>query len=309
LEAANRQVPVFPTPDVHAAAGHRVAERKRLDDAGLPQTAHAVVEDEASLAAAIETVGLPAVMKIAGQGYDGKGQIYARTAEELQQAFAKWNNPVCVLEAAVDLATELSVLVVTGRDGQRCVYEPVENVHRKHILDHSLVPARISEAQHQAAIELAEATADAFATPGLICVEMFLTTGGELLVNEIAPRPHNSGHLTVEAHQTSQYEQLVRALCGLPLGSIERPRPAAMVNLLGDWWADGEPQFSRLLEDPRISLCLYGKQRARPGRKMGHFVAVCETREAAEQAIDDARQRLAEGRHDSETSQTVGRTA
>lgn len=304
LAAASEHAPVFPTPDVHGAACDRIAERKRLDSADLPQTAHAFIEttEDSALERAIEQVGLPAVLKTAGQGYDGKGQQYAEDAATLGAAWESWGRPVCVLEGAVDLATELSVLVVTGRNGERCVYEAVENVHRHHILDHSLVPATLSDAQQREATDLAARTADAFATPGLICVEMFLATDGRLLVNEIAPRPHNSGHLTVEAHRTSQYEQLVRALVGLPLGSVARPKPAAMVNLLGDLWADGEPRFERLLTDPRIALCLYGKTEPRPGRKMGHFTAVADSVDAVEQAIDAARQRLGQTNRDADSN-------
>ena len=233
------------------------------------------------------------MLKSASSGYDGKGQ---RKIERVGDASAAWQElgrRPCLYEAFIPFTAELSVVGARGADDALALYEPTRNVHVSHILDVSVVPSGFDARVVRRAQEIAAGVFEGLELVGVACVEMFLLPDGSLLVNEIAPRPHNSGHLTIEAHETSQFEAQVRAVCGLPLGSTERLcGGAAMANILGDLWRDGTPSWEGALAEPAVRLHLYGKTDARPGRKMGHLTSTAATPEAAESAVLRARARL-----------------
>jgi 5-(carboxyamino)imidazole ribonucleotide synthase len=234
----------------------------------------------------------PAILKTAGFGYDGKGQYRVNSLTEAQSAWESMGRQEAVLEAVVDFAAELSVIGVRGEDGACVFYEPSGNAHSNGILDVSIAPGGFDPRVSSRAQEIARGLLEALNVVGVLCVEFFLTHTSDLLVNELAPRPHNSGHLTIDACVTSQFEQQLRAVCGLPLGAVEMLRPAAMANLLGDIWSNGSPRWSTALSEPEIKLHLYGKTEPRPGRKMGHLTATAPTAAAAEQMVREARAAL-----------------
>ena len=269
-------------------AQNRLKEKEFLRAGGFPVAPFRSVPDRASLDAAIREVGVPAVLKTAGFGYDGKGQTRISAPEDADDA---WNGlgGEAVLEAWVDFEMELSVVAARGLDGDFRHYEAVRNTHERHILDMTVAPAGVSPEVEREAVEIAAGVFEELGIVGTACVEFFLTGRGDLLVNEMAPRPHNSGHWTIEGAATSQFEQQLRAVCGLPLGSTHRPEPAAMANLLGDLWAGGEPDWTAALSVPGASLHLYGKGEPRPGRKMGHLTAVAATPDEAARLADGAR--------------------
>ncbi len=256
---------------------NRLREKRFLAEAGLPHTPWHAVRSESELQRALAAIDQPLILKTASSGYDGKGQILVKTRADAASAWASLGRSPCVAEAVVDFAAELSVVVARGVDGRAVCYPVAMNRHERHILDATTMPAPVGPSVTQDAHRLALAVAQALCTIGVLTVEFFLLADGGLLVNEIAPRPHNSGHLTIEAGIASQFEEQVRALCGLPLGPAGLRMPAAMVNLLGDLWsmANGEPNWAAALAlDPGISLHLYGKQSAVPGRKMGHITVL-----------------------------------
>ena len=224
---------------------------------------------------------LPGVLKVSRFGYDGKGQARVADVQALRQAFAQLRREPCVLERFLPLEREISVVVVRDFDGVVLTYPPSENQHAHGILDVSIVPARVAPALADRARAAAIEVAERLDYRGVLCVEFFVLAGGELLVNEIAPRPHNSGHYTIDACVTSQFEQQARVLCGLPLGSTGMHSPAVMVNLLGDLWARGEPRWAHVLRHPLAKLHLYGKREPRPGRKMGHYTVLAPAVEGA----------------------------
>ncbi|MBL8669164.1 MAG: 5-(carboxyamino)imidazole ribonucleotide synthase [Alphaproteobacteria bacterium] len=282
FEAAARlasRVPVRPRPEILRVTQDRVAEKSFVNGCGIATTQWAAVRGPGEIAAAVQRIGLPAVLKTARMGYDGKGQIglKARSAVDGDALWtALWGNaprdagsreaPVAILEAYVNFACEVSVIVARGLDGRMQAFPPAENVHRDHILWTSTVPARVSPLVLAQAERAARTIAERLDLVGLIAVEMFVGHDGRVLVNELAPRPHNSGHWTMDACRTSQFEQLVRAICGLPLGSVERHSDVVMTNLIGaevDTWR-------AVLAEPDAKLHVYGKAEARPGRKMGH---------------------------------------
>jgi len=233
------------------------------------------VRNEHELAHAVRLLGVPLILKTAASGYDGKGQVRVDRADDLASAWAALRRVACVAEGWVEFASEVSVVVVRGHDGLAVAFPVGLNRHERHILDATVMPAPVGPIVSQEARELALAVAEALGTIGVLTVEFFLTSHGRLLINEIAPRPHNSGHLTIEAGVSTQFEQQVRALCGLPLGGTGLVMPAAMVNLLGDLWSHGEPDWNRALRsDPGVKLHLYGKRTAAPGRKMGHLTVL-----------------------------------
>jgi 5-(carboxyamino)imidazole ribonucleotide synthase len=235
------------------------------------------VRNAAERDAAVRELGLPLILKTAASGYDGKGQIRVESADRMARAWDDLARSACVAEGWVDFAAEVSVVVARGCDGRAVCYPVGLNRHDRHILDSTVMPAPVGPVVSQEARDIALGVAQALETIGVLCVEFFLTASGRLMVNEIAPRPHNSGHLTIEAAPASQFEQQVRALCGLPLGGTELAMPAAMVNLLGDVWtaAGGQPRWdAALAADPGVSLHLYGKRTPAPGRKMGHLTVV-----------------------------------
>jgi 5-(carboxyamino)imidazole ribonucleotide synthase len=254
---------------------NRLREKTFLARHGLPLAPWHPVRNENELTAALKALGLPLILKTAASGYDGKGQIRVDRAEDLTSAWASLRRVACVAEGWVDFASEVSVVAVRGADGRAVAFPVGLNRHERHILDATIMPAPVGPIVSQEAREWALAVADALGTVGVLTVEFFLTAEGRLLINEMAPRPHNSGHLTIEAAVSSQFEQQVRALCGLPLGGTDLVTPAAMVNLLGDLWSAGEPDWDRALgSDPGVKLHLYGKRTAVPGRKMGHLTVL-----------------------------------
>ena len=274
---------VRPSGRVLHLCQHRLREKQFLAAAGLPLPAFAHVTSAEELAEAVARIGLPSVLKTASFGYDGKGQRKLSAGDDLAAAWAPFDGQSAVLEAWVPFEKEISVLVARGLDGRMATYPVCENQHANHILDVTLVPGNVSAHVAALAAKLAKCAAEALDLVGLLAVEMFLLADGEILINELAPRPHNSGHYSFDASMTSQFEQQLRAVCGLPLGSTESLAPCAMANLLGDVWTAGEPNWAAALAMPGVKLHLYGKAGPRPGRKMGHLVAFGrDTAEAAD---------------------------
>ncbi|HEY8292616.1 MAG TPA: ATP-grasp domain-containing protein, partial [Thermomicrobiales bacterium] len=236
--------------------------------------------------------GYPAVLKTADFGYDGKGQVMIAASDEVDAAFADFTGRAAILEAFVDFTREVSVVAARGLDGSFAHFGVVENTHTNHILDTTVAPAAVPADTARDAIAITRGILSALDVVGVACVEFFLTHAGALVVNEIAPRPHNSGHFSVDACATSQFEQQLRAVCGLPLGATEQWRPAAMANLLGDLWAHGEPNWAAACAFPSVTLHLYGKATPRPGRKMGHLTALAQTTDDAVRTVRAAREAL-----------------
>ncbi|MEM7201797.1 MAG: 5-(carboxyamino)imidazole ribonucleotide synthase [Planctomycetota bacterium] len=294
--AAARHAPVRPPGELLHATQHRLREKRALQKLGLPVADFAEVSTGDHLAAARAAVPGPGIVKTAAWGYDGKGQRRIAAAAELDAAWRELDEAPAVVEALVPFEREISVIGARGLGGEIAVYEPFENRHVQQILDLTLWPAPIARATRDAAYEIARVVLEGFDVVGVLCVELFALPDGGLVVNEIAPRPHNSGHLTIDAHVTSQFEQQVRAVAGLPLGSVAPTAPAAaMVNLLGDVWSRGEPAWAEALTEPGVRLHLYGKDEARPGRKMGHLTTTGADRAAAAQLALAARERLSRG--------------
>ncbi len=291
-EACERFVPVRPAGRVLYVSQNRLREKTYLRDAGLPVTPFLEVTDRASLDAALRKFGTPAVLKTADWGYDGKGQALIRQPEQAAAAWEQLQVDRAILEQFIDFDCEVSVVGARGLDGTLVTYGPMLNTHRHHILDVSLCPAPIDPRVHDEAREIARAVLESLDVVGVMCVEFFLTKQGRLLINETAPRPHNSGHLTIDAHVTCQFEQQVRAICGLPLGANRQHRPAAMANLLGDVWEPHPPDWSRACGFTDVKLHLYGKREARRGRKMGHLTVLADTVEGAEARVRAAREAL-----------------
>lgn len=291
-EIAARHCPVRPGGEVLHITQHRLREKGFFKQAGLPVTPFAAVRNAEELDAAIAQLGLPAVIKTASWGYDGKGQKIVRSREDALEAFRNLGTGEAILEQFIDYECELSVVGVRGVDGEVLCYPPVQNAHVNHILDVSVSPGDLPPAILKEAPEIARAVMEALQVVGVLCVEFFLTKDGRLLINETAPRPHNSGHLTIDAHVSSQFEQQVRSVCGLPLGSVRQLAPAAMANLLGDLWSEGAPNWAALCRSSEVKLHLYGKRDARPGRKMGHITAIADTSAEAELLVRAARDAL-----------------
>jgi len=274
LDALAHRTVVRPSGASVAIAQDRRREKEFFAAGGFPVGPFAFIESPADVDKALAKVKLPALLKTARFGYDGKGQARVKTREELESALRDWKGVPCVLEEFLVLELEVSVVLARGADGAVAVFAVAENSHARGILDVTIAPARIAPGLAAQATALATRIAQGLEYVGVLAVEMFVV-GGKLLMNEIAPRPHNSGHYTIDACRTSQFEQQVRVLCDLPLGDPSQHSPAVMVNLLGDVWADGEPRWEAVLRHPGAHLHLYGKREARPGRKMGH-VTICD---------------------------------
>ncbi len=282
LRALAAHVPVRPSADAVAVAQDRVVEKRFLGDHGVATVRWQAVPDAAAIGGAWEALGArAAILKTNRLGYDGKGQAVVGSADDVAEVFHRFGDVACILEERVDLATEVSVMVARSADGMVATWPVGENRHVHGILHTTVVPARVDAAIAESARVLAIRTAGALDYVGVLGVECFVTTDGQVLVNEIAPRPHNSGHWTLDASVTSQFEQQVRTLAGLPLGETHQLAPAAMVNILGDLWRDGPPPFERALALPGVRLHLYGKREARSGRKMGHLTALADSADAA----------------------------
>lgn len=272
LERLETLKPVRPSARVLRIIQDRLEQRRFLEAQGAPQVRYAPASDVESLRAAADAVGFPLVLKTRRSGYDGKGQARASRPGELTGAWKTVGEGAVVLESFVDFEKEVSVLLARDVDGNVRFHPIAENVHRHHILRTSRVPARISEKLAAQAQALGARIASALEHVGMMAIELFVTREGSLLVNELAPRTHNSGHYSFGACATSQFEQHARAICGLPLGDTSLLCPVVMLNLLGDLWRDGSPSFSSVLTHPAAHLHLYGKRRALPGRKMGHVL-------------------------------------
>lgn len=292
VEAAAELAPVRPGGNVLYVCQNRLREKAWLAEHGFPVVPSAHVRSAAEAEAALARVGTPAVLKTAGFGYDGKGQRKIAAPGDAAGAWQSLATGDAVLEAFVDFERELSLVAARGLDGRVVDFGVVENTHVQHVLDLTVAPADLPPRLAGEARQIARGVLEALDVVGVLCVEFFLTRDGRLLVNELAPRPHNSGHFTVDACLTSQFEQQLRAICGLPLGSGELLRPAAMANLLGDLWQSGTPNWAAALALPNVKLHLYGKELARPGRKMGHLTALADTAPAARQAVLSARAAL-----------------
>ena len=278
LAYLSKYVPVRPGPKAVAVCQNRSAEKAFLRDGGFPHAPYADIRSEADIAGA--NAGLfPGILKVARFGYDGKGQVRVASREQALAAFLHLKHEHCVLEAMLPLDYELSVVLARDADGAVKCFPTAENSHRHGILDVTIVPARTSGCLAGNAEEIAERIATRMEYVGVLAVEFFVVRG-QLVVNEMAPRPHNSGHYTLDACPASQFEQQVRAVCGLPLGEAKAHSAAVMVNLLGDLWYrrdpahSHEPDWCTLLAHPGLNLHLYGKHHARPGRKMGHFTVI-----------------------------------
>lgn len=296
VHAIEKFAPVRPGPNVLHTSQHRSREKTWLQSQGIPTAPFAIVKSAVDLVAAMSRPGIEGhgILKTASWGYDGKGQIRVRSTDDLPAAWKALNTDEAVLEGIVDFDHELSVIGVRSPQGDFRVYGPIHNIHRNHILDISICPPSSLDMQTRGqAILMCRQIMEGLDAVGILCVEMFVKKNGQLVVNELAPRPHNSGHLTIEGFRSCQFEQQVRAVCGLPLGSTEQIRPAAMANLLGDVWeAPGGPNWPALLAMPNVKLHLYGKAEPRNGRKMGHLTALAETPELAEEMARKAREQL-----------------
>lgn len=290
LSTLARSVPVHPAAAAVAICQHRVSEKNFLRDNGFPHAPYAEINREDDIPA--DGAGLyPGILKVARFGYDGKGQARVRNREEAVAAFRVFQGEQCVLEQMLALDYEVSVVLARDASGNVQAFPVAENIHRNGILDISIVPARGSAEVREQARALARGVAEKLDYVGTLGVEFFVSSNC-LYVNEMAPRPHNSGHYTLDACVTNQFEQQIRALCGLPLGDARLHSPAVMVNLLGDIWREGEPEWNLLFEQRNLKLHLYGKHEARPGRKMGHFTVIGDEAEAVLRDAMSARTRI-----------------
>lgn len=283
LERLASARPVYPGVQVLQASQNRIREKSSLEAAGVPVAPWRPIHSEAEFQAAIEAIGLPAVLKTATEGYDGKGQVVIRSLADAPAAYARLAGRPLVLEGFVPFACEVSVVVARNARGEVQTFPVAENIHELNILAYSIVPARVSPETAAAARDLAVRIATGLDLVGLLGVEMFALPDGRLLVNELAPRPHNSGHYTMDACVTSQFEQHIRAVAGLPLGAVDLLSPVCMVNLMGE---DYPLNLDAALADRRVKLHLYGKREARPHRKMGHLNILGES---ADEALERAR--------------------
>ena len=292
IEAVEALAPVRPSGVALHTAQQRAREKTFLADRGVPTAPFAAAATLDELWDAVARVGTPAVIKTAAFGYDGKGQHKVATPADVEHIWTAIGHQPAVVEKFINLQAEISIVAARGVDGEMAAFPPFENRHRNHILDLTTVPAAVSPAVGTRAVEITRTILEELQYVGVLCIEFFVSTDGELLVNELAPRPHNSGHLTFDAATTSQFEQQVRAICGLPLGAPDIPRPAAMANLLGDLWVDGEPNWAAACRFTDVKLHLYGKSSPRPGRKMGHLTAVGKTVQDAQERVIAARDAL-----------------
>ena len=292
LAELEQTIPVRPSSQAVTITQDRIQEKSFLKDNGFPTAPFAIVESLDDLKAATQTIGTPAILKVSRFGYDGKGQFSVNSEADIEQAWSSLKAEVCVLELRMPLDMEVSVVLARGSEGEVITYPVSENIHEGGILDVSIVPARIEPNLESKVLEMATKIADALDYVGVMAVEFFISNG-KLLVNEIAPRPHNSGHYTLDACVTDQFEQQVRAVCGLPLGDTRLLTPIVMINMLGDIWHDGAaPKWQKLLDHPNVKLHLYGKQEARPGRKMGHFTVLSANINDALTLAKDLKQQL-----------------
>ena len=276
MEFLEKHCKVRPNAEAVRIAQDRIREKTFIQEHGLATAPFAAIYETQDIEEAIAGLNPPLLLKTASMGYDGKGQIQVNSAAEARAAFEHLGNGACVLEEMVDLEREISVVLARSLSGQTAIYPVGENRHIDGILDTTIVPASVDAATTESVIKMAVQLAESMNYCGVLAVEFFCTRKGELLINEMATRPHNSGHFTVDACATSQFEQQVRMMCGLPPGDTRMLSPVVMTNLLGDLWEKGEPAWQRVLDEPQAHLHLYGKRGARPGRKMGHINCLAE---------------------------------
>jgi 5-(carboxyamino)imidazole ribonucleotide synthase len=269
LEMLDQIVAVRPKPSVLFTTRHRLREKEFIRAQGIHTAPFAPVRNDEELASALATIGTPAILKTTELGYDGKGQVMIKKASEANAAWTKLGKTECILEGFVEFTAEASIIVARSTLGEARCYPLVQNIHRDHILHKTIAPAPFIDTYQAEATQIAKTLAEALDVVGLLAVELFVTNGG-LVVNELAPRPHNSGHWTMEGAPTSQFEQHIRAICGWALGDTTAHRPCEMINLLGDDWL----QWQEYAKNPQAHVHLYGKTESRPGRKMGHVTIV-----------------------------------
>lgn len=290
LNTLSELKPIAPNANVLHICQHRQREKDFLKENGFPCARFEYASSPETLAEAVQNIGVPSVIKTAAFGYDGKGQIKLDSLEAIKDPDALWNTlgqpERVVIEEWIEHKGEFSVVCARKAGGSKACFPVAENVHIHHILHHSSAPACINKAVSDRAYELAEQIADQLDVVGLIAIEFFLSPKDQLIINEMAPRPHNSGHYTIDACNTSQFQQHIRAITDLPLGSTELHTPASMINLLGDLWAEGTPDWAMLLQDPRAQLHLYDKGEARKGRKMGHFTLLDKDLESVKRGAE-----------------------
>jgi 5-(carboxyamino)imidazole ribonucleotide synthase len=292
LEAVAARVPLRPGVETVRVIQDRIEQKLWLAQHGFPLGAHRIVKCEDECIAAADALGA-SIVKAPTGGYDGRGQIRIASSAEARAAWAALGSRPCVVEQFLDIDLELSVMVARQADGTCTTYLPAQNHHERGVLDWSVIPGAVHDEVVRHATQIARAIAETIGVEGLLAAELFLVRDGRILVNELAPRPHNTFHSTERACLTSQFEQLVRAVCNLPLGATGIVQPGAIANLLGDLWPEGQdPPFARALEVPGVRLHLYGKRSARPGRKMGHLSAVAPNGEEARRLVLEARARL-----------------
>ena len=294
VQAIEQLVPVHPAGSVLHTSQNRIREKTTLQQAGLPVTPFRAINSYGELELAMEELGCCAILKTAQWGYDGKGQ---RAIDSADQAIFYWDelgNVESIYEKKIDFVAEASVVAARNAQGEIVCCGPIRNEHRNHILDLSVCPDPQMQPLEKQAREITEGVLETLDVVGVMCVELFVTKENELLINEVAPRPHNSGHLTIDASPCSQFEQQVRAICNLPLGDMTPIQPAAMANVMGDLWQNGTPQWEKALKYPGVRLHLYGKQDPRPARKMGHLTATAKTAQQATETVLNARGSLTE---------------
>ena len=276
LEFLEKEVCVRPSSSVVRICQDRILEKEFLQGKGFPVAPFRVIKSAEELAEGLSDLNTASILKTAALGYDGKGQINLSPGDDTKAAWDLLGTPQAVLEKRIKFVSEASVICARSPGGEMCCFPVQSNVHRHGILDVTVSPACIDEPTSARALEIAAAITEKLGVVGLLTVEFFLLSDGGLMVNELAPRPHNSGHHTIETAFTSQFAQHVRAVCGLPLGSVELRSPGVMINLMGDLWEEGEPHWGILLSQKRGYLHLYGKKDSKPGRKMGHFTLLGE---------------------------------
>ena len=272
---------VHPSSAALAKTQNRIVEKEFIASLGIAVAPFLAIRSKADLDKVTANITLPGILKVANFGYDGKGQVVCHTLADVKQAFADLNQAECVLEQRINLEREVSTVLARSQLGDITNFPIAENVHINGILHSTTVPSVINEQQSEAVIDMADKIAEGLDYVGTMAVEFFISKEGNIITNEIAPRPHNSGHFTLDACETSQFEQQVRMLCNLPSGNCELTSPVVMINLLGDVWGATEPNWYQLLSVPNNKLHLYGKQAARAGRKMGHFNVLAASTEQA----------------------------
>jgi len=293
VQTAEKFAPVRPNGTVLHTTQHRLREKTFLSSKGFPVTAFREIHSLRDLTTALDALGTPAVLKTAGFGYDGKGQKIIPQKEEAASVYTAFEGRPAILESFVDFDCEFSVVGARALNGAMAHWGPIENKHVNHILDVSVYPSlKLTNPQATEAVEITLEVLQSLDVVGVMCVEFFLTKSGRLLINELAPRPHNSGHLTIDGSVTSQFEQQLRAICGLPLGSTRMMGSVAMANLLGDVWLNGDPVWARTFAMPDVKLHLYGKTDPRLGRKMGHLTALAPSPQEAKSLVETARRCL-----------------